>query len=141
MMTALGEYMAGRGAVPTRRELNRILDRYEWFTLARRARALVTGEPDSSLVLPLIFWPTVEPCTREVPDSIPWAAVGTTDCVAKETKGNDLIDRFIAHGDYRIVPSDEAYEVEVEVDIDPQMVTPELAAIYRSQGLVAEAEK
>jgi hypothetical protein len=31
--------------------------------------------------------------------------------------------------------------VQVDVDIDPEMVTEELAGIYLSQGLKAEAEK
>ena len=135
-MTALGEYIAGRGSAPSRRDLNRLLDSHEWFTAARRARALVTGESDPALLLPLMFWPTVEPCApRE--DGLLRHAVARND----ESATDNLIDRFIAHGGYRIVPTDDACEVEVEIDIDPQMVTPELAEIYRSQGLTAEAEK
>ncbi len=128
-MTALTEYIAGRGPAPKRRELNRLIERYEWFTIARRARALVTGDPDPALVLPLMFWgetPTAELATQK-----------------ERVAPVDVIDRFISHGGYRIVPDDDVSEVEVEVDIDidPQMVTPQLAEIYRAQGLTAEAEK
>lgn len=146
----LTEFLAGRGAAPSRRELNRLIDRLEWFTTARRARALTTGEPDPALTLPLGFWPTVppvakpevstvsaEPATPEI--STASAASETPD--TPETTAADLIDRFIEHGGYRIDPAGEALEATVDIDIDPEMVTEELADIYRSQGLVAEAEK
>ncbi len=64
-MTALSEYIAGRGEALSRRELNRIIDRYGWFTTARRARMLVTGEPDPALILPLMFWATLPPRAKE----------------------------------------------------------------------------
>ncbi len=128
-MTALADYIAGRGPAPKRRELNRLIERYEWFTIARRARALVTGDPDPALTLPLMFW-----------GGTPQADLAAQ---TKRVAPVDVIDRFIAHGGYRIVPDEEENEMEVEVDIDidPRMVTPELAAIYRAQGLTAEAEK
>jgi hypothetical protein len=128
-MSALVEYIAGRGEIPSRRELNRIIESYEWFTTARRARALVTGEVDARLTLPLMFRPTVPPRPRRI--SLP----------EKEAVALDVIDRFIEHGGYRIVPSDEVAAVEVDIDIDPEMVTPELAEIYRAQGLEAEAQR
>ncbi len=131
-MASLNEYIAGRGeAAPSRRDLNRLIDLHEWFTTARRARALLTGEPDPVLVLPLMFWSTVPP--KEERQAQP-------DGVVTVNK-KDLIDRFIEHGGYRIVPTDNVSEVKVEVDIAPEMVTSELAEIYRAQGLVAEAEK
>ncbi len=137
-MSTLGEYIAGRGSAPSRRDLNRILDRHEWFSTARRARALITGEPDSALTLPLMFWPTVARGARET--ALPEKEKRQVKPDGA-TNNNALIDRFIAHGGYRIVPADEECEVTVDVDIDPQMVTPELAEIYRAQGLTAEAEK
>lgn len=125
-MNALGEYIAGRGEAPSPREMNRLVERYEWFTTARRARALATGEADPALALPLMFWPTTVPPALREPETGP---------------ATDLIDRFIEHGGYRIGPKGEACEVEVNVDIDPEMVTEELAEIYRAQGLDGEAEK
>jgi hypothetical protein len=128
-MSELVEYIAGRGEIPSRRELNRIIDSYEWFTTARRARALVTGEADARLTLPVMFCPTVPPRPRRV--SLP----------ENEAAVPDVIERFIEHGGYRIVPSDDVAAVEVDIDIDPEMVTSELAEIYRAQGLEAEAQK
>jgi hypothetical protein len=158
-MTALGEYIAGRGAAPSRRELNRLIDRYEWFTTARRARALVTGETDPALTLPALFRPTVAPMPTQASapaQASPFASAADEtvpptctdrdippaadpDMVAPPAV--DLIDRFIEHGGYRIDPTGEAPEVEVGIDIDPEMVTSELAEIYRAQGLDDEAEK
>lgn len=161
----LTEFLAGRGAAPSRRELNRLIDRLEWFTTARRARALTTGEPDPALTLPLGFWPTVPPVAKpevsvvsEAPETLATPEVSTVSAEpatpeistasaasetpdTPETTAADLIDRFIEHGGYRIDPAGEALEATVDIDIDPEMVTEELAEIYRSQGLVAEAEK
>ncbi len=140
-MTALGEYISGRGEAPSRRELNRIIDRYEWFTTARRARAVVTGEPDPALVLPLMFWGACAPRAREIPLHDTEDRPTQPDGVAEAEDRYDVIERFIEHGGYRIVPSDEAREVEVDIEIDPEMVSEELAEIYRAQGMIAEAEK
>lgn len=172
-MTPLVEYLAGRGLELSRRDLNRIVERYEWFTTARRARALVTGESDTALLLPLMFRPTVPPRMAEVfggevasevvagslEDGGAVAPDGATAVVADSTAMHeateevaveasataapDLIDRFIEHGGYRIVPADElsGAEVAVDVDIDPEMVSAELAEIYRAQGMIDEAEK
>ncbi|MDR2912599.1 MAG: hypothetical protein LBV38_04780 [Alistipes sp.] len=146
-MGCLSDYIAGRRDRLPRREIGRLIDTHEWFTLARRARALSTGDPDPSLTLPLAFWPTVSVSapiiTRQLPKK---EEVKTT-----QAPEPDAIDRFIKHGGYRIVPSDEAgtpaansaalNEASENFDIDPEMVTPELAEIYTAQGLTAEAEK
>lgn len=139
-MIPLVEYISGRGPAPSRRDLNKILERYEWFTTARRARVLVTGEPDQALLLPSMFRPTVPPRLVETPaGEMTVVADAVTEPSTADTP--DLIDRFIEHGAYRIVPADDSAEVQVDVDIDPEMVSEELAEIYRAQGLTAEAEK
>jgi hypothetical protein len=148
-MTALAQYIGGRGETPTRRELNRMIERWEWFTTARRARALITGEPDPALTLPLMFWPTTvptaavgmtiaDPTTRK---EIAAEATPTLDLDARKQAAREIIDRFIAHGGYRIDPAGEEIQAKVDVDIDPEMVTEELAQIYLSQGMREEAEK
>jgi hypothetical protein len=131
-MWGLGDYIVGSGGEPSKKELSRLVDRYEWFTTARRARALVTGDGgDPALVLPLEFWATVPPVFAP-PSLRP---------VVRNVPPVDLIDRFIEHGAHRIDPLSDAAEVTVDLDIDPEMVTAELAEIYRSQGLEKEAEK
>lgn len=146
-MQSLNEYIAGRGDTPRRKELNRILERHEWFTTARRARALVTGENDPALVLPLGFWATVPPdiyAPKDIRTQEPVAEVPAT------SSSEQIIDRFLAHGGYRIVPSGEPGEgggaenapiAPAEQDLDPDLVTEELAEIYRAQGLAGEAKE
>jgi hypothetical protein len=160
-MSLLGEYISGRGGEPSKKDLHRLLDRYEWFTSARRARALITGENDDpALALPLDFWPTVPPTfrppvfsapVRSVPEPpkshpprpIPGHENGLSHHPqpAEPPPLDDLIDRFIALGAKRIDPETEAREARVDIDIDPGMVTVELAEISRSQGLYDDAEK
>ncbi len=118
-MSALNDFISGRGELPSPRKLSRLAEQFPWCTTVRRVRALVTREPDPMLTLPLAFWPTVAPVPRPT----------------------DLIDRFIEHGGYRITPDDAEREVEVEVEIDPEMVSPQLAEIYRSQGLTEKADE
>ncbi len=131
------------------------LSRYEWFTTARRARAVLTGKPDPMLTLPLMFWPTWRPAVKvehlekpadEVTQTVIPSEVQSTDEESTESKtGDNLIDRFLEHGDYRIaVPEGEQAEVdvlvEVDIEIDPELVTVELAEIYRTQGLHEKAD-
>jgi len=150
----------------SRRELGRMVDRYPWFTTARRALALTTGEVDEALVLPLLFWPTVAPTAAAAPASasgdaaaahegipvITDTAVGAAaapvspaasaaPAAPAASAADELIDRFISHGGYRITPDGDAADVRVDVEIAPEMVSPRLAEIYRAQGLVAEAER
>ncbi|MDR2890785.1 MAG: hypothetical protein LBV18_04185 [Alistipes sp.] len=153
-MGRLSEYIAGQGSAPSRRELNHILDRHEWFTTARRVRAHVTGQPDPALVLPFCFWPTIPPQITVTEVIVTESATSTASALSEMTPdampetsasatpaADDPIDLFIEHGGYRVTPQSEAPQVEVDVEIDPDMVTAELAEIYRSQGLEAEAEK
>ncbi len=140
-MQPLVEYITGRIDSVERETLHRLVVRYEWFTTARRARALILGMNDAALTLPLGFRATVPPAPRKaafVPqnDTAPPPGLPPPD-------ENIIIDRFIARGGYRIVPAGEGdiEEVDVNIDIDPELVTEELAEIYRSQGLHAEADK
>lgn len=131
-----GESMVSSLTGMTRREINRVVERYEWFTAARRARALLTGEPDPALTLPLLFWQTATTCEAIEPEG------GLCEpSTSTEPNHETLIDRFIEFGAGRISPESAVAEVSVEIDIDPDMVSPELAAIYRAQGLTSEAEK
>ncbi len=179
VMSALGEYIAELGGVPSRREagtdpastrreagtpasisrreLNRIIERHEWFTTARRARALITGEPDPALILPLMFWGGTPPTDLATQDRLSEDMPPPTDSASAEaTQSSELsapprtpetlsamdpIDRFIEHGGYRIDPAGEAQEALTDIDIDPEMVSEELAEIYLAQGLTEEAEK
>ncbi len=152
-MRELANYICGRGQAPSYRYLCRVIDRYEWFTTARRARVLVTSERDPDLVLQLSFRPTVGPGFVGTGQAISSSSSASLEVAAPPPSGQadeslcdskfdvDLIDRFIDHGDHRISPSVEAGEAQVNVDIDPRMVSAQLAEIYRAQGLHDRADE
>ncbi len=125
-MNELNVYLSGRDEAPSPKKLNKLIDRYPWFTTARRARVLLTGEPDPALILPLSFWPTLAP--KPASEAIP--------------APQNAIDRFIEHGGYRITPSDSTSDASLDsqTDIDPEMVSAELAEIYLAQGLTEKAD-
>ncbi len=143
-MLPFNEYIAGNTPSAGRLELARLTEQYEWFTTARRAKSLLTGEDDPGLELPAMFWPTVPPAEKKrayvaaepssEPEAMPEAA----------SAEDDLIGKFLEHGGYRIVPDgnpdvEEALTVDTFDDPDGELLTEELAEIYRSQSLAAEA--
>jgi len=135
-VAAFKEYIAtlgAAGAVPEA-ELEGLLKRYEWFSAARTVRALQRGdaaEPDAWLD----FAAPDRPARGALPqvDRLRLTAVST----------DDLIDDFLRAGDYRIVAGEGEADDEVttvaEFDDEDDVVTEELAEIYRQQGLTDEA--
>ncbi len=116
--------------------LDAVLARHPWFTTARVLRQVASGEEDPMLDLHLHSWP--RPRVMLVG--------GGTDGRADTKKPDDAIDRFLAHGDYKIVPGegvgeDNAAAASEYFDIEDGMLTEELALIYLSQGLRDEARK
>jgi len=57
---------------------------------------------------------------------------------------DDLIDRFLRSGDYRIVVDEQRAEVDVrttpDLDDEDDLVSEDLAEIYLQQGLIDEAK-
>ncbi len=141
-MLPFNQYITGKAASAPPQELDRLTTRHEWFTTARRAKSLLGGGVDPALALPLMFWPTIQPNTGKRAQK----AAGTEPAATVSTE-DDIIGKFLEHGGYRIVPGDGGPDVEdaltAETFDDPEgeLLTEELAEIYRSQGLVAEAEE
>ena len=113
-------------------ELDARIARHEWFTAARIIRSLVSGEADEALDLPL------HACGVS---SLALTAVDPTTLTAMTD--DDIIERFLKVGDYRIVAEDGEVESEVKTeadfDEDDDLVSEELAEIYAKQGLNSEA--
>ncbi len=144
-MLPFNEYITGNSDTVARRELDRLAERYEWFTTVRRAKNLLTGEDDPALALPLMFWPTILPAEgrRTRPASSHAMPAVRPETVSAE---DALIGKFLEHGGYRIVPDEDsnvadALTSETFDDSDGELLTEELAEIYRSQGLMAEAKE
>ncbi len=133
-MQPFNEYICGRSDTVAGQELDRLENRHEWFTTARRAKKLLTGMDDPALTLPEMFWPTVAPGERRLQVKI----------AKKNSREDDIIEKFLEHGGYRIVPGEEADLNEIVTgDVsgyaDGDLLTEDLAEIYRSQGLAQEA--
>lgn len=133
-MTDFQQYIAtGRGDAATLVEtFDRLLQRYPWFSLARAARRHASGQADDKLGILSGSRLTSASAYRSV----------DTDTLTRLTE-DDIIDRFLKIGDYRIV-SDEsgaAEEIRTESSHDDEtdMISEELAEIYLSQGLYSEA--
>lgn len=133
-MATVREYIASMGAagaVPEA-ELDELIGRCPWFAVARRIRLRQRGGT-----------PAAESQEFAAPDR---AAVTLPEVnVARLTalSADDLIDDFLRAGDYRIVAEEgeAGDEVKTVADFDDEddVVTEELAEIYRSQGLSDEA--
>ena len=135
-MATLKEYLVSSGTsgpVPEA-ELDAALGRYEWFTVARAVKALQQGggfAAEERLRITL---------ADRVSEVVP-VTVDRERLTALSS--DDIIDDFLRAGDYRIVADESAAEdsVKTEADFDEEddVVTEELAEIYRRQGLNDEA--
>lgn len=115
-------------------ELDALIARHEWFTAARIIRSLVSGEADEALELPL---------HARGASSLALMAVDSSTLTAMTE--DDIIERFLNVGDYRIVAeqgdSDAAPDVALAAvsDAEDEYVSEDLAEIYLSQGLYEQA--
>ena len=144
-MATFREYIASlgaAGAVPEA-ELDELLGRYEWFALARLVRLRQRGGDPSE--------------DGRLGFAVQDRAAGTAPEVDRERLtapevdrerltalcADDLIDDFLRAGDYRIVAeegeSDDEVKTVADFDDEDDLVTEELAEIYRQQGLNDEA--
>ena len=98
-MTDFMRYIASGGTVeaPSEAELDSLLKRCEWFSTARRVRALVRGERDERLEL-------VAPWRGESALDRPAVDAGALTFLTSE----DLIDRFLREENLRIVAEEGA---------------------------------
>ncbi len=115
-------------------ELDALIARHEWFTAARIIRSLISGEADEALELAL---------HARGASSLALTAVDSSTLTAMTD--DDIIERFLNVGDYRIVAeqgdSDTAPDVTLAAvsDADDEYVSEDLAEIYLSQGLYEQA--
>lgn len=107
-------------------ELDAVLRRYPWFRTARRLR---TGDGGLGAAECGVLCTELERVDAER---------------LRAVSADDLIDRFLRAGDYRIVAEagDATEEVTTEASLSEEedVVSEELAEIYRQQGLLAEAK-
>ena len=113
-------------------EVQSIVERYPWWSAARLslARKQETATQDDTTRLVALIHPTA---------LIEKRLIDTTRLTHLST--DDLIDRFLKRDNYRIVAEEGAADdlSIVENDEDEEMVSEDLAEIYKNQGLYDEA--
>ncbi len=114
--------------------LDAIIAEHEWFTTARILRRLVSGENDPRLDLPL---------HARGASSLSLPAIDADRLT--EMTDDDIIDRFLSAGDYRIVADTDSSDAAPDIaegsdsESDDEFVSEELAEIYLDQGLYEQA--
>jgi hypothetical protein len=137
-MATFREYIAsdGVGVDISEKELDALLQRYEWFTVARTIQTKVAGKRPGedahlrTLLADRVFQQVVAPLSIDKQQ-------------LRVVSSEDIIDKFLHHGDYRIVAEEGDVESDIktsaELTDEDDLVTEELAEIYRQQGLIGEA--
>lgn len=139
-MTDFKGYISAYGSAAAALDSNvlqSVLERYPWFTTAR---VLSAGtHVDRLLAMHLLSHPAPSHCLVGIP--IP--AVDSAD----GSSISDIIDSFLSKGEHKIVPDDttpdyDAAEQSSKLELsDDDMISEELAEIYRAQGMEKEAEE
>lgn len=116
--------------------LNLIIERYEWFTVARVVRKHSTSEEDSRMDVATIGRHLPILAHRDI----------DLEKLLATPLAEDLIDKFLQLDNYRIIAdegeasvSDAEIRTEAELDDEDDIVSEELAEVYLAQGLKSEA--
>lgn len=121
-----------RSSAPDTAMTDALIADYPWFTAARAVRERADGTTDALL--------QVLRCHRAV-SSLYHKPIDTA-MLAAVTEG-EIIDKFLRLDDYKIVAdeSDSAEEITTRAELDDEddLVSEELAEVYISQGMKAEA--
>lgn len=132
-MADIKEYISTYGAseTPALADVESLLKRHEWFTVARAIREQISGEGDARLSA-IAAGRAVGALRRHEIDLEKLL----------ELSSEDIIDRFLRQEDLRIVAEEgEAEQIQTDPDLDDDddLVSEQLAEIYLSQGLKEQA--
>lgn len=137
-MANLREFIETRGLAqpPEPGELDAILAKYPWFTTVRILRSEIMDRTDPLLDMHFISHSRRVKCRPVAADSV------DTDAAVEI----DMIESFLQRGEHRVVPRDDtpehdAAESSAMLDVSDDLVSEELAEIYRAQGLIREARQ
>jgi hypothetical protein len=138
-MNSFAEHIAGNGRRPGAQELGEVLKKYPWFLTARRMLAEETGQTDALLELHYLSHPKkVTPHATEPPQDHDDTPLSQTE--------EEIIDSFLRKEDLRVIPTEETPEYDAAhgssvLELSDEMVSEELADIYRNQGLNEQARQ
>ena len=113
-------------------DIEAVVARYPWWSAARLSLARKQGHEtqDEATRLIAMLHPTALIQRRAI-DTVRLTHLST----------DDIIDRFLKRSDYRIVAEEGAADdlAKVEIEEDDDMISEDLAEIYKNQGLYSEA--
>ena len=113
-------------------EMERLVEKYPWWSGARLAllRNNEQTKRNPAMALVALLHPTA---------TIPLKAIDPARLTHLTT--DDLIERFLKRTDYRIVAEEGSADdlTSVEIEEDDDMISEDLAEIYKNQGLYSEA--
>ena len=113
-------------------DIKTVVERYPWWSAARLllARHQSNDKRDKATNLITTLHPTALAQKRSI-DASRLTHLST----------DDLIDRFLKRNDYRIVAEEGMADnlAEVKIEEDDDMISEDLAEIYKNQGLYSEA--
>lgn len=118
--------------------LREAIDAYPWFMTARLLYASETGSDDSLAELHYSAYPRHSQSFAKISlEEFGFGGGARSD--------EDLIEKFLRKGEYRIVPDDAISEDDEaarsgRLDLSDDFVSEELAAIYLAQGLNRQAK-
>ncbi|MCH5331313.1 MAG: hypothetical protein J1E33_02770 [Alistipes sp.] len=141
-MNAFGEYMESvlRGERPSADLAAGYAERYNWFTAARVLGAYLSDSVCDEFGDIVMAGRSVSSLKLHHIDKNRLA-----DAAPQETSTDEIIEKFLLGGNYRIVAEDgsdalaEEIRTEPELSDEDDLVSEELAEIYLSQGLLNEA--
>jgi hypothetical protein len=113
-------------------DVEKLVERYPWWSAARiaLARKQEIDKCDSATQIVATIHPTALAPLKDID-------------VSRLTylSPDDLIDRFLKRGDYRIVAEEGAADdlAKAEIEEDDDMISEDLAEIYKNQGLYSDA--
>ena len=112
--------------------IDRLIEQYPWWVAARIALARkqeVTERDAATQLAAMLHYTALAPLKHIDVSRL------------THVSADDLIDRFLQRGDYRIVAEEGAADdlANVEIGEDEDMISEDLAEIYKNQGLYSEA--
>ena len=112
--------------------IEQLLEQYPWWSALR----LAVARNDNG--------DTMDAATRLIASLHPTATLRPADIdfeLLRNVSTEDIIERFLKLGDYRIVAKDgdDSDLATPEISDDDELVSEEIAEIYEKQGLYAEA--
>lgn len=116
-------------------DVGRFFVRYPWFDAALRAAC--TGQEDIPIHIALTynfrFGPGIASGMRDIVVIESDSGIKTDEMALED----EIIDKFLSHGEYRVVARDDTPEMFAEPDEDEEgdeFVTEKMAEIYLMQG-------